>query len=85
MSNLQTSSANMTTIITAGQTALRDTAKVPKNINAGGNMNAITYNTPFSSASTTGTITSDFPTVLGSSNTGGLIGTTYVAVNAVLS
>lgn len=40
-------------------------------------MNDITYNTPFTSSSTTGTITSTFPTVLGSSTTNGYVGTLY--------
>ena len=85
MANLQTGSANMSAVLAAGNQALTDTAKIPANVNAGGNMAAITYNTPLNSASPTGTITSDFPAALGSSNTGGLVGNMYTTINSVIT
>ena len=83
MANLQSSSANMTAVSTAATNALTNIAKIPNNVNAGGNMTAITYNTPFNAASTTGTITSTFPSVLGSSTTGGIVGSLYTTTTAV--
>jgi hypothetical protein len=85
MSNLQPSSANMTAVTTAASNALSDTAKIPNNVNAGGNMNAIAYSTPLNSGSTTGTINSIFPGLLGSSNTGGYVGSLYTTINSVLT
>ena len=85
MANLQPGSANMTAVLTAGDQALNDTAKIPNNVVSGGNMADITYNTPLNSASTPGTTTSSFPTALGSSTTGGYVGTLYTTINGVIS
>ena len=85
MANLQTGSANMTAVLTAGDQALNDTAKIPNNVVAGGDMSAIAYNTPFNSGSATGTINSVFPSALGSSTTGGYVGTLYTTINSVIS
>ncbi len=85
MVNLKSTSANMTTVNTAGNTALSDTAKVPNNVNAGGNMNAITYDTPLNSGSPSSTINSIFPAILGSSTTGGYVGSLYTTINSVLT
>lgn len=82
MANLQPSSSNMTTITTAATNSLTDIAKIPNNVNSGGNMTAIAYNTPFNSASPSSTINSIFPSVLGSSTTGGYVGTLYTAVSS---
>jgi len=73
MASIIPTSGNISTTTTRGNTALTDIQKIPKNTNAGGNMANIAYNTPFTSASPSSTINSIFPTVLGSSNTGGLI------------
>jgi hypothetical protein len=43
-------------------------------------MNNIVYNTPLTQSSTTGTINSIFPSLLGSSNTGGLVEAMYKLV-----
>lgn len=80
MANLLPNSSNMTAVSTAATTALTNIAKIPKNVDAGGNMNATAYNTPFNSASPTSAINSIFPTILGSSTTGGYVGTLYSAV-----
>ena len=85
MANLQTGSANMTAVLTAGDQALNDTAKIPNSVVAGGDMSAIAYNTPFNSGSPTGTINSVFPSALGSSTTGGYVGTLYTTINSVIS
>jgi prefoldin subunit 5 len=85
MNNLQSSSANMTTISTAANNALVNIAKIPNNVNAGGNMAAINYNTPLNSASPTGTTSSTFPALLGSSTTGGFVGSLYTTTTAVNS
>ena len=85
MQNIQTGSANITAVNNAGTQALTDTAKIPNNVNSGGNMNAIAYNTPFNSGSPTGTINSDFPTALGSSTTGGLVGNLYTTITGVMT
>jgi hypothetical protein len=85
MANLQSSSANMTSVNTAANNALTAIAQIPANANAGGNMAVISYNTPFNSASPTGTITSIFPTLLGSSTTGGYVGTLYSVVNSAIN
>jgi hypothetical protein len=66
-------------------TALSDIAKIPANVNAGGNMSAISYATPLTSASPSSTITSIFPFLLGSSTTGGYVGTLYSAATAAKS
>lgn len=85
MQNLQSSSANMTNVNNLANTALSDIAKIPANVNAGGNMSAISYSTPLNSASPSSTITSTFPSLLGSSTTGGFIGTLYNVVVAAQS
>lgn len=81
MANLKSSSANMTDASTKAATALSDIAKIPNNVNAGGNMPAVAYSTPLNSASPTSTINSIFPAILGSSTTGGYVGDTYSVVN----
>jgi hypothetical protein len=81
MANLKSSSANMTDASTKAATALSDIAKIPNNVNAGGNMAAVAYSTPLNSASPTSTIHSIFPAILGSSTTGGYVGDTYSVVN----
>lgn len=85
MVNLAPSSSNMTNVQNDATSALTAIAKIPNNQNAGGNMNAISYNTPFNSASPTATINSIFPPILGSSTTGGYVGTVYTLVNAAKS
>lgn len=85
MANLAPSSPNITNVQNDATAALTAIAKIPNNVNAGGNMSAITYNTPFNSGSPTGTITSTFPAVLGSSTTGGLVGALYTLVSAAQS
>lgn len=82
MANLAPSSTNLTNVQNDATAALTAIANIPKNLNTGGNMNAITYNTPFNSGSTTGTINSIFPAILGSSNTGGYVGNLYTLVDA---
>jgi hypothetical protein len=82
MANLAPSSANITNTQNDATAALSAIAKIPKNVNSGGNMNDIVYSTPFNSASPSGTITSTFPPVLGSSTTGGYVGTLYSMVSA---
>lgn len=82
MVNLAPSSTNMTNVQNDAAAALTAIAKIPQNQDAGGNMNTISYNTPFNSGSPTGTIDSIFPAILGSSNTGGYVGTLYTLVNA---
>jgi len=82
MANLQSNSSNMTSVSTSASTALTNIAKIPNNVDAGGNMTAIAYNTPLNSASPTSTISSVFPAVLGSSTTGGYVGILYAAVSA---
>ena len=77
LSNIVPGSTNISNSQTAADNALTAIAKIPNNVDAGGNMNDITYNTPFTSSSTTGTITSTFPSVLGSSTTNGYVGTLY--------
>jgi len=85
MQNLDSSSTNMTNVYNLAITALSDIAKIPANVNAGGNMNTISYSTPLNSASPSSTTTSIFPSILGSSTTGGYIGTLYSVVSAVQS
>jgi hypothetical protein len=70
----------MTNADNAAATALSDLAKIPANVNSGGNMATLTYNTPLNSASPSSTISSNIPSVLGSSTTGGLVGTAYTLV-----
>jgi hypothetical protein len=82
MATIIPSSGNISTTITRGNTALSNIQKIPNNANSGGNMANIAYNTPFTSSSPTGTINSIFPSILGSSNTGGLIETMYKLVEA---
>lgn len=77
MANLIPTSTNITNTLSDATTALTAVAKIPANVNSGGNMNDIVYNTPFNSASTTGTINSIFPALLGSSTTGGYVGALY--------
>jgi hypothetical protein len=48
-------------------------------------MNTISYSTPLNSASPSSTITSSFPSILGSSTTGGYVGTLYSVVSAAQS
>ncbi len=48
-------------------------------------MAAINYNTPLNSASPTGTTSSTFPALLGSSTTGGFVGSLYATTTAVNS
>jgi len=83
MQNLQTSATNMTNTQNDATTALSDIAKIPANVDAGGNMAAIAYSTPLSSSSPSSTINSIFPAILGSSNTGGYVGQLYTAVTTV--
>lgn len=85
MATLIPSSTNMTNVNTAATNALQYVAQIPANVNAGGNMNTITYKTPFNSASTTGTITSIFPPILGSSTTGGYVGALYTLITSAKS
>jgi hypothetical protein len=54
---------------------------IPNNVNSGGNLPPISYSTPFNSDSPTSTINSIFPSILGSSTTGGYVGALYTAVN----
>jgi hypothetical protein len=75
----------MTAVINAGNTAQSDTAKVPNNVNAGGNMSPINYATPLNFPFPFSTTSSTFPSVLGSSTTGGFVGTLYTAISSVLS
>lgn len=82
MANLLPNSSNMTSINNAATTALTNIAMIPNNVNSGGNMTAIAYNTPLNSVSPSSTINSIFPSVLGSSNTGGYVGALYTAVNS---
>ena len=42
-------------------TSIDYTQKIPNNVDAGGDMTPITYNTPFNLSATTGTINSIFP------------------------
>lgn len=72
----------MTNVNNLATTALSDIAKIPANVNSGGNMGAISYSTPLNSASPSSTITSNFPSILGSSTTGGYLGTLYSVVSA---
>lgn len=81
MANLATGSTNITNVQNDATTALTNIAKIPNNVNAGGNMNAIAYSTPLNSGSPTGTINSIFPAILGSSTTGGYVGALYTLVN----
>ena len=82
MANLTPNSSNMTTITNAATTALTNIAMIPNNVNSGGNMPAVAYSTPFNSASPTSTINSIFPSILGSSTTGGYVGALYTAVSS---
>ena len=82
MSNIASNSTNMTRVQNDATAALAAIARIPNNVNAGGDMNTITYNTPFNSATITGNITSIFPPILGSSTTGGHVGFLYTFVNA---
>jgi hypothetical protein len=77
MANLVPSSTNITNTQNDATTALTAIAKIPNNVNSSGNMPDITYNTPFNSGSPTGTVNSIFPSLLGSSATGGYVGTLY--------
>lgn len=47
LSNIVPGSTNITNAQTAASNALTAIAKIPKNVDSGGNMNDITYNTPF--------------------------------------
>ncbi len=81
MANLATSSTNITNVQNDATTALTNIAKIPNNVNSGGNMNAISYNTPLNSGSPSSTINSIFPPILGSSTTGGYVGALYTLVS----
>ena len=85
MSNLQPNSSNITAVNSAATNALTDIAKIPNNANAGGNMAAILYGTPLNSAVTNSSINSAFPAALGSSTTGGYVGSLYTAVSAAMN
>ena len=85
MSSIIPTSTNMSTTKTHGDTALSDIQMIPNNANTGGNMNTIAYNTPFTSSSSSTTISSTFPSFLGSSNTGGLIQTLYTLVQSSIT
>ena len=78
MTNLNT---GLTTIVNNLATAKDDIQKVPKGLLSGGNA-VIDYKTKISDPydPTTGTYSSDFVTVLGSSNTNGTIGTLYTNI-----
>jgi hypothetical protein len=82
MANLASGSTNITNVQNDATAALTAIAKIPNNVDAGGNMNAISYSTPLNSASPSGTTSSIFPPLLGSSNTGGYVGTLYSLVTA---
>ena len=81
MRNIRTGASNISAVISAGNTARYYTARIPRNSNGGGNMADITYSTPLNSASPTVSITSTFPSVLGSSTTGGYVGTLYTRID----
>lgn len=81
MANLAPTSTNITNVQNDATTALTAIAKIPNNVDAGGNMNAISYSTPLNSGSPTGTTNSIFPDLLGSSNTNGYVGTLYTLVS----
>ncbi len=72
----------LTTIVGYLATAKDDVQKIPNNVLAGGNA-VITYNTKISDTfgATTGTTDSLFVSVLGSSSTGGIIGSFYSALD----
>jgi hypothetical protein len=82
MSALQPNSSNLTAVNTAAATALTHIAQIPNNLDAGGDMNPILYPTPLNAPTHTSTTSSSFPAVLGSSTTGGYVGTLYSAVRA---
>lgn len=82
MANLIPTATNITNTQNDATAALTAIAKIPANVNSGGNMSAIAYNTPFNAGTSTGTINSIFPSLLGSSTTGGYVGTLYNLVNA---
>jgi hypothetical protein len=81
LGNLGTGLTTIVTNLGATTTLLQ---KVPKNLAADGNA-AFAYTTPISSTYSAGavTINSIFPTVLGSSNNGGVIGTIYSIYNTL--
>lgn len=84
----QTNSLNSTLdgLISHFTTMRDDIQKVPKNLLAGGNA-ALVYNTRISDTfgSTTGTVESGFASILGSSNTSGIIGSFYTSFASTTS
>lgn len=78
MTNLD---SGLTTIVNDLSTAKDDIQRVPKGVLSGGNA-VLDYNIKISDpyGSTTGTYSSDFVTVLGSSDTNGTIGTLYTSI-----
>lgn len=78
MTNLD---SGLTTIVNDLSTAKDDIQKVPRGVPSGGNA-VLDYNIKISDpyGSTTGTYSSDFVTVLGSSDTNGTIGTLYTSI-----
>jgi hypothetical protein len=68
--------ANMTAIKAQSATALDDIAKIPSGVN-NGNLMVLTYPTPLELAVTPNTINSEFPGILGSKTTAGIVKTLY--------
>ena len=81
ISNLLPNSSNISSITNSANDAMQKIAMIPNNVDSGGNMTQIAYNVPFSSTSTTLTISSIFPGILGSSTTGGYVGALYTSVS----
>lgn len=80
MSSLDSSLSNIVNYLTTAKTNVQS---VPKNVAAGGDA-PLTYSTKISDAAgtTTGTATSLFAPILGSSSTGGIIGTFYSTLDS---
>lgn len=74
---------NMTTILGQATTAMNNVDLVPTGV-AGGTMPAFTYMTPFTSAAAATPISSTFPTVLGTTASGGsgLVGVMHTGIDA---
>ena len=75
---------NLATIVTNSQTARDNIRLVPKNVAADGNA-IFQYTTGFDATynSASPKINSQYPTLLGSSGNGGLIGSLYIALNSL--
>lgn len=80
MSNVATNNSNMTNAVTAANNAMNAIQAIP--LNGGSGEMALTYSTPLNSASPSTTISSNFPSILGSTTTSGLVYAAYTIVSS---